>query len=324
MLQGKELILATKKYVKENRLKSWWLLFSSVFLLGLGYLGALINFHWTLQLLSAIFTGLIVARVFIIYHDYLHKTILQESLLAKVIFTVFGMFILAPTSIWKRSHDYHHNHNCKLHSASIGSFPLLTKKQFLTSSLKEKRHYLFIRHPLTIGFGYVFAFLWGMSLKSLVNSSGKHWDSFFALVFHFGISVFVFIYLGPQAYLLGVLLPFVIYGGLGSYLFYAQHNYPDAKYKNKESWTYVHSALNSSSFMDLSPVLHWFTGNIGYHHIHHVNARIPFYNLPKVYKEMEEFQNPGTTTLSPKDMYKCLRLKLWDAEKNKMIGLDEL
>ena len=324
MLQGKELILATKKYAVEDRAKSWRLMLSSFFLLIAGYIGAIHNFHWSLQLLCAIFAGMEVARVFIIYHDYLHKAILQDSPVAKFIFTVFGMFILAPSTVWKRSHDYHHKHNCKLYTSSIGSFPLVTVKQFKESTKKDRRMYLFVRHPLTIAFGYVFAFLWGMSLKAIIKGSGKHWDAIFALLFHFGISFFVFQLFGWESYVIGILLPYLIYGGLGSYLFYAQHNFPDAKYKEKGTWDYVHSSLHSSSFMDLSKVMHWFTGNIGYHHIHHINARIPFYNLPKVYNEMVEFQNPGVTSLSPVDMYKCLRLKFWDPDIDKMVSLREI
>ncbi len=76
--------------------------------------------------------------------------------------------------------------------------------------------------------------------------------------------------------------------------------------------------------MEMSPLLHWFTGNIGYHHIHHINPKIPFYNLPKVYEEMEEFQNPGKTSLSPKDIAACFRLKVWDPEAGKMIGKKEI
>lgn len=321
MMEGKELILATKKYAKEQRTKSWVLFLSSLLLMIITYIAAVVSSSLVLKLIFGSLAGLLVVRVFVIYHDYLHKAILQDSLLAKVLFSLFGMWILAPTSIWKRSHDYHHKHNCKLYTSSIGSFPLMTKEQFLKASKKERSVYLFIRHPLTIAFGYVFAFLWGMTLQSIVKSSGKHWDSYLALLFHFGISVAVVYFFGIPAYLLGVLLPALISSAMGSYLFYAQHNFPAAKYKDKQNWDYAHSALKSSSFMRLNPLMHWFTANIGYHHIHHINARIPFYNLPKVYSELHEFQNPGTTSLSPKDIYLCLRLKVWDEENNAMSSM---
>ena len=111
---------------------------------------------------------------------------------------------------------------------------------------------------------------------------------------------------------------------LGAYLFYAQHNFPDAKYRTKEEWSYVHAALYSSSYMKMSKLMHWFTGNIGYHHIHHMNSKIPFYRLPEVFEAIKAFQQPGVTSLSPRDIYACFKLKVWDPEQSRMIGLREI
>ena len=324
MRQGKDLILATKKYAVEDRAKSWRLTLSTAVLLVATYIGGIVNFHIVPQLICAVTAGFILVRMFIIYHDYLHKTILQHSALAKALFTLYGMFILAPTSIWKRSHDYHHTHNSKLYTSSIGSFPLVTKQDFLAASKLERGLYLFIRHPLTITFGYLFAFLWGMCIRTLIKSADKHIDSLLAIIYHFGIGAAIYFLFGTQSLLIGFFLPIVISCGLGSYLFYAQHNFPSAVFKNKENWNYVYAALHSSSFMNSNKLTHWFTGNIGFHHIHHINPRIPFYKLPTVYKEMEEFQSPGTTSLLPWDIYKCFRIKVWDPEAGKMIGLKEI
>ena len=184
--------------------------------------------------------------------------------------------------------------------------------------------YLFIRHPLTIAFGYVFAFLWGMCLRSLIKSGDKHKDSLISLLFHGGIGALVYFFLGAQSFFIGFLLPSLISSAMGAYLFYAQHNFPDAKYKPKEEWTYAFAALKSSSYMRMSRLMHWFTGNIGYHHIHHMNPLIPFYQLPVVFGEMQEFQSPGVTSLWPTDVWSCFRVKVWDAEQDKMISLKEV
>ena len=119
-------------------------------------------------------------------------------------------------------------------------------------------------------------------------------------------------------------MPAVVSSALGSYLFYAQHNFPGARFKPKEEWNYVYAALHSSSFMQMSRLMHWFTGNIGYHHIHHINPRIPFYRLPEVFKAMLEFQNPVRTSLRLQDIYRCCRIKVWDPDRGKMIGLSEI
>lgn len=321
MLQGKELIIATKPFMKESRIKSWYYTISTLLLLIISLLGTIYNVHWTLKLLSSLLAGLLIGRLFVIYHDYLHNTILRNSWVAEVIFTLFGFYSLAPTGIWRRSHDYHHKNNSKLYSASIGSYPIYTRKRFESCTKMERINYLFIRHPLTIFFGFIFAFMWGMCFKSIINRFSKHVDSLIALLVHFTYQFCVFYFLGWHTWILFCLIPHFIAGGFGAYLFYAQHNFPGVTFKGNEEWTYEGAALESSSYMDLNPVMHWFTANIGYHHIHHLNARIPFYRLPEVMKAFPELKNAKKTSLKPKDIIACLRLKVWDFEKQQMVPL---
>lgn len=324
MIKDKNIIQATSPYAIDDRAKSWRLLISTTILFLLAHAGAIVNVHIIPQLVCSVLAGLLTVRMFIIYHDYLHKSILQNSMIAEVIFTIYGWFVLAPVSIWRRSHNYHHAHNSKLYTSSIGSYPIVTKKEFLAANKTDRRLYLFARHPFTITFGYLFVFIWGMALRSLINNPKKHIDSLISLVFHVALGVTIYLVFGLQSLIIGFFLPIMIAHALGAYLFYAQHNFPDAKFKPKAEWDYVYAALHSSSYMKMNKLMHWFTGNIGYHHIHHINPRIPFYNLPKVYEEMEVFQNAGTTTLSPKGLSECFRLKVWDPEAGRMIGLKEV
>jgi len=262
--------------------------------------------------------------MFVIYHDNQHNSILARSVLADIIFKAFGVIILAPASIWKRSHDYHHNHNSKLFTASIGSYPIVTKKKFLRLSKKQKIAYLAIRHPLTIIFGYIIVFFYGLSIQSFMASPRKHWDSLIAIVFHLALSFFVCWFLGWPVWILSIVVPYMIACATGSYLFYAQHNFPGVKFKDNIEWSYDHAALESSSYMVMNPFWRWVTANIGYHHIHHINARIPFYRLPEVMKNIPEMQTATTTTLNPSDIIACFRLKVWDPETQQMIGLAQL
>ena len=109
----------------------------------------------------------------------------------------------------------------------------------------------------------------------------------------------------------------------GAYLFYAQHNFPGVEFKeDKIEWSYTHAALESSSYMVMNPFWRWVTANIGYHHIHHLNSRIPFYRLPEVMASLPEVQHPKTTTLNPVDIYRCFKLKVWDTQKKQMVGVD--
>ncbi len=321
MIQGKKLISATKMFAKENRSLSWYYTLSTIFILILSLIGTVYNFCWYLKLACSIFAGLVIVRLFVIYHDHQHKAILDKSPLAKLIFTLFGFYVLSPTGIWSASHDYHHKNNCKLYSASIGSYPIYTKQKFEQLSKKEQKHYLFIRHPLTIAFGYIFTFMYGMCIKSIVNRFSKNIDSLIALIVHFTYQFLVIYYLGWGAWLLLCAIPHFISGGIGSYLFYAQHNFPSVTFVGNEEWTYEGAALDSSSFMKLSPFMNWITANIGYHHIHHMNARIPFYRLPQAWDAFPQLREAKTTSLHPKDIIACLKLKVWDFEKQKMTGI---
>jgi omega-6 fatty acid desaturase (delta-12 desaturase) len=322
MLTGKQLILATRPFAKEDRRKSWFYTITTLALLNVFLLGTVFSFHWSLKLICSIISGFLIIRMFVIYHDHQHKAILDKSPLANGIFTIFGFYVLAPTGIWSRSHDYHHKNNSKLFSASIGSYPIYTKQKFEKLTKSEQRHYLFIRHPLTILFGYIFAFMYGMCVKSIINRFSKHIDSLAALVFHFSYQALIFYFLGWQTWMFLCLIPHFISGAMGAYLFYAQHNFPGVSFYDKAGWTYERAALESSSYMKTSKLMAWFTANIGYHHIHHLNARIPFYRLPEVLEALPELQQPKITTLSPMEIIRCLRLKVWDVEQQRMVGLN--
>lgn len=324
MLEGKNLILATKDFAKEDRTKSWMHTLVTVALLFATFAGALYPFPIPLRIVFGLLNALLLVRMFTIYHDFLHHSILKGSALAQAIFTLFGLYTLNPPSIWKRSHDYHHKHNSKLFTSSIGSFPIMTKEKYLALPKGERLNYLFIRHPLTIAAGYIFAFAWGMCMLSLIRNPTKHPDSAAALLFHFGIGTAVFFVFGWQACLFAFVIPAVVSSAMGSYLFYAQHNFPTATFSDKEGWTYAGAAMHSSSYMKMNPVMHWFTGNIGYHHIHHTNARIPFYRLPEVYEAIPEFQNARTTSLNPKDIAACFKMKVWDPEVGRMLSKQEI
>ena len=128
--------------------------------------------------------------------------------------------------------------------------------------------------------------------------------------------------IGWDHLLLGLVIPMGIASAIGAYLFYAQHNFPEARLLPRSEWTHVEAALQSSSFMRMSPLMHWLTGNIGYHHIHHLNARIPFYRLPEAMNAIEELQSPGTTSLHPRDIWACLRLKLWSDSSHRMVSFN--
>jgi omega-6 fatty acid desaturase (delta-12 desaturase) len=317
----------TKPYAKDNPLKSWWCILSTTFYLVAASAGTLPELplipHVPLavRFFCSFMTGMLILRMFVIYHDQQHSAILPKSRIAEIFMRVFGIWVLSPSSIWRSSHDYHHAHNSKLRSAHIGSYPVMTKEQYQKSSRGERFQYLFMRHPLTILFGYVFVFLYGMVVNPFLSSPRRHFDCLLALLLHVAIGVTLVVSCGWLALGLMLVFPRILACAMGSYLFYAQHNFPGVSFKDKAGWTFEKAALESSSYMKTSPVMAWFTGNIGYHHIHHLNHRVPFYRLPELYRDVPELQQAKTTTLRPMDVIRCLRLKVWDVETQTMVGV---
>ncbi|MES2702380.1 MAG: fatty acid desaturase [Bacteroidota bacterium] len=321
MRSGKELILATKPFAKEVRGKSWFHTLSTLFLLVCAITGCYVAPFIAVKAVCSICAGLLMVRMFVIYHDHQHHAILHGSVAANIIMTIYGIYNLAPVSIWKRSHDHHHKHNSKLFSASIGSYPIATRSKFNRMSDGERRAYLATRHPLTIILGYFSMFMFGMCVNSFMSSPKRHIDSLVALVLHVGVSVLVFIFFGWQAWLFGIFIPFFINTAIGAYLFYVQHNFPGVYFSGNSDWKYEVAALESSSFLQLSPLGHWITGNIGYHHIHHLNSRIPFYRLPEAMAAIPELQTAKKVSITASNISASLKLKVWDEEKNMMSPL---
>jgi omega-6 fatty acid desaturase (delta-12 desaturase) len=316
--------LATKPYATDSSPRSWWYVLSTAFLLAVSIAGTLWNFHWAGKIVCSLFAGLLILRFFVIYHDQQHHAILPKSRLAESLMRAFGILSLSPSSIWRSSHNYHHKHNSKLRSAHIGSFPIMTRAGYLRSSKAQRFEYLFMRHPLTILFGYLFVFLYGMCLYPFFNQPREHYDCGIAFVVHVIIAATLTYFFGWPALLLTLVIPHFIASAIGTYLFYAQHNFPGVSFYDRAGWAYEKAALESSSYVKTGPLWAWFTANIGYHHIHHLNARIPFYRLPEVIAQIPELNTPKTTSLHPSEIIRCLRLKVWDVQAQQMVSLRDV
>ena len=165
--------------------------------------------------------------------------------------------------------------------------------------------------------GVIF-FLLAICLVPFFRNPSKHWDSVLSIIVHFGLATVIGIFAGWQILLLSLLLPIWIASALCAYIFYAQHNFVGMHLLTEGEWTYSRAALETASYLKLGPVLQWFTGNIGYHHIHHLNPAIPFYCLCEAMVAVPELQNPNLTTLNPRDIIACLRLNLWDTAQGRM------
>jgi omega-6 fatty acid desaturase (delta-12 desaturase) len=318
MRTASELVRATKPFAREERWRSWWHFWSTLAVLA-ALLGlTCLDLPWWGRLPASVLAGLVMVRMFTIYHDHQHGTILRGSVLADVLLRAYGLLLLTPPSIWRRTHHHHHSHNGRLPAAGIGSFRVMTNRAYGRASRRQRFAYALSRHPLTILAGYATVFLGGMCLRPLLLRPRQHADAALALALH-AVLVGALSAIAPALALWALLLPLAVATAMGSYLFYAQHNFPAARFQDGGTWDYAAAALAGSSYIPMNPVLRWFTGNIGYHHVHHLNVRIPFYRLPEAMAGLEELQSPGVTTLSPRGVYGCLRLKLWDPDRQRLV-----
>ena len=320
---GAALNKATRPFLVEDESKTWRLLATTLAVIaGLSAL-TLFTPYWPLQIASGVATGLVLVRLFIFFHDYMHGAILQKSKLMSAIMSVVGFVFLTVKSVWKETHDYHHKHNSKLIGSSIGSYPLLTIGMYNRLPKSKRFLYRFARHPLTIFFGYLPVFMIGMTISPFMRDPKRHWAGPIALILHWVAVVAAVSAFGWVQGLSLTMLPVAVVTGVGSYLFYAQHNFPEMELRGRRDWDYTHAALHASSMFEMGPLGHWLTGNIGYHHVHHLNHRIPFYRLPEAMEAIPELQNPGITSWKPKDVLGCLNLGLWCTEQERMVSFKD-
>ena len=320
---GQDLIKATVPFAKESAKLSWWYVGSTFAMLVAALAGAGLAPWWPLRLSFSVLVALLMMRTFITYHDYMHRAILVRSRIAWILFRVYSALALTPPRSWKKSHNYHHGHVGQITSASIGAFPIMTTEMWREASLGEKASYRIIRHPLTLLMGYITVFFLNVTLLPLLQDPKRHWDSLLALIGHAGLVAALWVFGGIDTVFFVLLLPMTIASALGSYLFFAQHSFKHMHILPKETWSSYRSAMESSSYMQLNKVMQWFTGNIGFHHIHHLNVRIPFYRLPEVMDAIPELQSPFTTTLSLRDIRDCFRCCLWDEDQQRVVTYRE-
>ncbi len=316
--EEKALVDSTRPFIEEDPKRSTLAVVSSVALLA-GSTALAARAPAPFWPLATLCSGLLVVRLFVLYHDAMHGALARRNPLLRRLLELVGLLTLTPPRIWAESHNYHHAHTAQLVGSHVGSYPVATVEMWRRMTRRQRFAYAAARHPLTIALGYGTVFLAGMCLVPLLKNPRRYWDSGLALALHVGLSAALWALGGPQLYLRAFLLPLCIAMAVGGYLFYAQHNFPAVHLQPRETWRYTRAALLSSSYMPMGRLMRFFAGNIGYHHVHHLNPLIPYYRLPEAMAALPALQSPGVTRLSPKAVVDCFRLKLWDPDAGRMV-----
>jgi omega-6 fatty acid desaturase (delta-12 desaturase) len=238
--------------------------------------------------------------------------------------------VLTPARFWRHSHNSHHanvgkpvrpaKRGVSLLTSDVGSFPLMTTAMWRKASTWQRLRYRVSRHPLTILCAYVTVFFLSLCVVPVFRNPRRYWHGVLAVAVHAGIIAALWGFAGFAVVFFAFLLPFAIGAVLGAYLFFAQHNHQEMHIVPIGEWTHYAASLESSTYMKLGPIMSWFTANIGYHHVHHVNSLIPFYRLPQCMAAIPEFQHPVETSLRPRDIAACFRWNLWDMQEDRLVG----
>ena len=316
-----------KQYQKPSAMRSWWqvatTLLPYLLLWYLMYLSLSVG-YW-LTLLLAIPAALFVVRIFTLQHDCGHGSFFKSQKINDRLGMVFSLFTFVPYYYWRRTHAIHHSATGDLEHRGIGDFYTMTVNEYLAKSKWGRLKYRLYRNPIfmfilapTLVFiiGYRFDFLkrknWERERRGLL------WTNIALL----GLVIVMSVAIGFKAYLLIQLPITFIATSIGSWFFFVQHNFEDAYWDQKPSWDYTIAALHGSSYYKLPKMLQWFTGSIGFHHIHHLSPKIPNYMLEQCHNDNEMFQTPPTLTIL--SSFKTMNLSLWDEERQKLINFQQL
>jgi acyl-lipid omega-6 desaturase (Delta-12 desaturase) len=290
----------------------------------LPYLSVSVAMYLTLGVSAALTAGLAVlaagflVRVFVVFHDCAHGSLLPSRRANNALGTVLGLLVLSPFRRWRHDHAVHHAASGDLDRRGVGDIVTLTVAEYTARSRRGRMGYRLVRNPLVMfGLGPVMAMIIGPRIvakgaRPRMRNSVLGTDA--ALLLLVGGLCWL---IGWKDFLIVWMPPAFLAGSIGIWLFYVQHQFEDAYWQSGEKWNYTDAALRGSSHLKLPPVLRFFTGNIGLHHVHHLNARIPNYNLPRAHAASARFA--GVPTLSLSDGLRAVRYKLWDEQTVRLV-----
>ncbi|MFQ5989964.1 MAG: fatty acid desaturase [Candidatus Methylomirabilales bacterium] len=278
--------------------------------------------YWITLALAVPTAGFLV-RIFIIFHDCGHGAFFKSQRANDILGFVTGVLTLTPYHGWRHEHATHHATAGDLDRRGVGDIWTLTVKEYLALPPRKRFEYRLYRNPLVLFiFGPLYLFLITQRFAKR-DARKRERDSVYWTNLALGVIVAVMsLTIGLKAIILVQLPTIMIASAAGVWLFYVQHQYEGVYWERHEEWDYVAVALQGSSFYKLPKVLQWFTGNIGFHHVHHLSPRIPNYFLERCHNAVPMFQEVKAITLRPS--LKSLAFRLWDEDRHQLVGFDYL
>ena len=278
------------------------------------------GYYWLTLLLAVPAAGFMV-RLFIIQHDCGHGAFFRQRAANSWVGRVLGVLTLTPYDYWKHNHAIHHATSSNLDRRGIGDIELLTVEEYRSRPLVSRLLYRCYRNPIVmfvVGPAYMF-FLQHRLPFHQMRDGWRPWISTMATNAAIALAVMGMILLvGLKPFLMVHLPIMVMAASMGVWLFYVQHQFEGVAWLRTANWSHRDAALLGSSYYDLPMLLRWISGNIGIHHIHHLNSRIPYYRLPRVLRDHPEFKTAGRVTLWRS--LKSVRLSLWCEKRKELVS----
>lgn len=314
-----------KPYMAPDHRRSVWQILNTIFPLMAMYwlMYQSLSYSYGLTLALAFPTAGLMVRTFIIMHDCGHGSFFRSSKWNHFVGTICGILVNTPYFQWTREHAIHHATSGDLDRRGVGDVVTITVKEYLARSTWGRFVYRLYRNPLiTFGIGPHYIFLFNVRFVGPHSGARERRNVYLTNVVLFTIWGLLIWSLGLKTFLLLWAPVQIIAGVVGVWMFYVQHQYEDTYWQRHENWEYATAALMGSSYYNLPRLAHWFTGNIGFHHIHHLCPKIPNYKLATCHHETPYFQQAPTLTFWRS--LRCMNLKLWDEESERLIGFGEL
>jgi omega-6 fatty acid desaturase (delta-12 desaturase) len=291
----------------------------------LPYLGLSVAMYFSLRvsyllvLALAIPTAGFLVRTFILFHDCTHGSLMRSKRANAWLGMVLGLFVYSPFLRWRHDHAIHHATSGDLDRRGGGDVRTLTVSEYQVLPWRARLAYRLFRNPLIMfGVGPIVALLVG---PRLVSRDARPRMRRSVIGTNIALAALVALLcwgIGWSNFLLVQFPTVMLAGSAGIWLFYVQHQFEDAYWQEAPDWSYADAALRGSSYLKLPKILQFFSGNIGLHHVHHLNSRIPNYNLQRAHDENPIFHD--VPTLSLMDGMRAVRLKLWDERTGRMVG----
>jgi omega-6 fatty acid desaturase (delta-12 desaturase) len=278
----------------------------------------LVNRSYLLTLLLAVPAAGFLVRTYIVFHDCTHGSFLPTKRANSWLGTALGLLVFQPFECWQHHHAVHHATAGDLDRRGVGDIPTITVAEYRALSQRERLQYRLFRNPVVMfGLGPIIALV---IQPRIVPRGARTRIKRSVLATNVALAVLVAgmcLLVGVRDFLLVQGPVAMLSGATGIWLFYVQHQFEDVYWESNDHWSYLDTALHGSSYLKLPKLLQFFSGNIGLHHVHHLNARIPNYNLQRAHDEVAIFRDVPTLSLT--DGLRAVKLKLYDADRHSMV-----